>query len=204
MSVFSSTAESQMKNDFDENIDFIPSDPTVTFYILPNGIGKDRRRIFTNAFERFHLQLSESPENARFIIVDEQFDVPKVFSILKIDPTEDNDKPAPIIIQTRWLSDSLKEKRLLPLTKDYIIRPPLIRKAAMPSFSQQPATEEKNITPNKPKRRLSDDEPRGGCATQVKQRRYSSDEDDHDIIEDYNDTVKNPYKNGELPVRCFT
>jgi hypothetical protein len=206
MSAFSTTGESETKNDFDENIasiDFIPSDPSVTFYILPNGIGKDRRRIFTNAFQRFHLQLSESPENARFIIADEQFDVPKIFSILKIDPAENNDKPAPIVIQTRWLSDSLKEKRLVPLTKDYIIRPPLIRKPAMPSFSQQPATEEKHITHNKPKRRLSDDEPRGGSATQVKQRRYSSDDDDdHDIMEDYNDTVKNPYKNGELPVRC--
>jgi hypothetical protein len=205
MSVLPTTSESETKNDFDENIasvDFIPSDPTVTFYFLPNGIGKERRRIFTNAFERFHLQLTESPENARFILVDEQFDVPKVFSILKIDPSENNDKPVPIVIQTRWLSDSLKEKRLIPLTKDYIIRPPLIRKSAMPSFSQQPATDETTITPSKPKRRLSVDEPRGGSATQVKQRRYSSDDDDdHDITDDYNDVVKNPYQNGELPVR---
>ncbi|CAF1463730.1 unnamed protein product [Adineta steineri] len=190
-------------NDFDENIasiDFIPSDPNATFYFLPNGIGKDRRIIFTNAFVRFHLQLLTSPENARFIIVDEQFDVSKVYSLLKLDPTDYIEKPPPIIIQTKWLSDSLKEKHLVPLSKDYIIRPLLIRKKAMPSFSQQPAVEEKNFIRNKPKRRLSDDAPQGGCATQVKQRRYSSDEDqDHDIMDDYNDTVKNPYKNGELP-----
>lgn len=186
MSLLPTTIDSSANNDFDENIasiDFIPSDPNATFYFLPNGIGKERRTIFTNAFPRFHLKVLTSPENARFIIVDEQFDVPKVLSILKLDPSENNDKPAPIIIQTRWLSDSLKEKHLIPLTKDYIIRPPLIRKKTMPSFSQQPTTEEKPIIRNKPKRTLSDDEPQGGCATQVKQRRYSSDEDDHDIME---------------------
>ena len=186
MSLLATTAEASTKSDFDENIaslDFIPSDPTATFYFLPNGIGKERRTIFTNAFQRFHLQLSASAENARFIVVDEQFDVPKVFSILKLDPTENHDKPAPIIIQTQWLSDSLKEKHLVPLTKAYIIRPPLIRKTTMPSFSQQPTTEEKHVPRDKPKRRLSDDEPRGGSATQVKQRRYSSDDDDHDITE---------------------
>ncbi len=186
MSLLPTIIESPTKNDFDENIasiDLIPSDPNATFYFLPNGIGKDRRTILTNAFQRFHLQLLTSPENARFIIVDEQFDVPKVFSILKFDSSETNEKPAPIVIQTKWLSDSLKEKHLLPLTKDYIIRPPLIRKKTMPSFSQQPTTEEKNIIRNKPKRTLSDDEPRGGSATQVKQRRYSSDDDDYDITE---------------------
>jgi hypothetical protein len=186
MSLLPTIIESSTKNDFDENIasvDFIPSDPNATFYFLPNGIGKDRRTIFTNAFERFHLQLVTSPENARFIFVDEQFDVPKVLSILKLDPSESKDKPAPIIIQTKWLSDSLKEKHLIPLTKDYIIRPPLIRKTTMPSFSQEPSTEEKNIIRDKPKRRLSDDEPRGGSATQVKQRRYSSEDDDYDITE---------------------
>jgi hypothetical protein len=187
MSLLPTVIESPTKNDFDENIasiDLIPSDPNATFYFLPNGVGKDRRTIFTNAFQHFHLQLSTSPENARFIIADEQFDVPKVLSLLKLDLSENNEKPAPIVIQTKWLSDSLKEKHLVPLTKDYIIRPPLIRKKAMPSFSQQPTTEEKNIIRNKPKRTLSDDEPRGGCATQVKQRRYSSDDDDdHDIME---------------------
>ena len=187
MSTLPTIIESPTKNDFDENTastDFIPSDPNSTFYFLPNGIGKERRTIFTNAFRRFHLQLLPSPENARFIIVDEQFDVPKVLAILKIDPSEHIDRPPPIIIQTRWLSDSLKEKQLVPLTKDYIIRPPLIRKKAMPSFSQQPTTEEKIFTREKPKRKLSEDEPRGGSATQVKQRRYSSDEDaDHDITE---------------------
>ena len=41
-----------------------------------------------------------------------------------------------------------------------------------------------NIIRDKPKRKLSEDEPRGGSATQIKQRRYSSDEDsDHDITE---------------------
>jgi hypothetical protein len=187
MSLLSTIIESPTKNDFDENIasfDSISLDPNATFYFLPNGIGKDRRTIFTNAFQRFHLQLLTSPENVRFIIVDEQFDVPKVLSILKLDPSENNEKPAPIIIQTKWLSDSLKERRLVPLTKDYIIRPPLIRKKAMPSFSQQPAVEEKTFCRSKPKRTLSDDEPQGGCATQVKQRRYSSDDDDnHDIME---------------------
>jgi hypothetical protein len=187
MSLLPTIIESPIKNDFDENIasiDFIPSDPNSTFYFLPNGIGKERRTIFTNAFQRFHLQLLPSPENARFIIVDEQFDVPKTLSILKLDPSEHHDKPPPIIIQTKWLSDSLKEKHLLPLTRDYIIRPPLIRKKTMPSFSQQPTTEEKIVIRNKPKRTLSDDEPQGGSATQVKQRRYSSDDDhDHDITE---------------------
>ncbi|CAF1093694.1 unnamed protein product [Rotaria sp. Silwood1] len=195
---------SSTKNDFDENIasiDFIPSDPNATFYFLPNGIGKDRRTIFTNAIQQFHLQLLTSPKNARFIIVDEQFDAPKVYSVLKLDASENDEKPKPIIIQTKWLSDSLKEKHLVPLTKDYIIRAPLIRKKAMPSFSQEPVIEEKTRFQNKPKRRLSDDQPQGGSATQVKQRRYSSDDDDddYDIMEDYNDTVKNPYKHGELP-----
>ncbi|CAF5142730.1 unnamed protein product [Rotaria sp. Silwood1] len=195
---------SSTKNDFDENIasiDLIPSDPNATFYFLPNGIGKDRRTIFTNAIQQFHLQLLTSPKNARFIIVDEQFDAPKVYSVLKLDASENDEKPKPIIIQTKWLSDSLKEKHLVPLTKDYIIRAPLIRKKAMPSFSQEPVIEEKTRFQNKPKRRLSDDQPQGGSATQVKQRRYSSDDDDddYDIMEDYNDTVKNPYKHGELP-----
>lgn len=181
------TEPSTTENDFDENIasiDLIPSDPNATFYFLPNGIGKERRTIFTNAFQRFRLQLSTSPENARYIIADEQFDVPKVLSILKLDPSETNEKPAPIVIKTNWLSDSLKEKHLIPLTKDYIIRPPLIRKKTMPSFSQQPTTtEEKPLIRNKPKRKLSDDEPRGGSATQIKQRRYSSEDDDYDIME---------------------
>ena len=184
MSLSSTNAEPSTKNDVDENIaslDIVPTDSSATFYFLPNGIGKDRRTIFTNAFERLHLQILSTAENARFIIVDEQFDVPKVFSILKIDPTENPDTPTPIVIKTKWLSDSLKEKHLLPLTKEYIIRPPLIRKKAVPSFSQQPATEEKKMIP---KRRLSDDEPRGGAATQVKQRRYSSDDDnDHEFDE---------------------
>src|SRR5689334_18026986 len=106
MSVLPTIIESPTKNDFDENIasiNFIPSDPNSTFYLLPNGIGKDRRTIFTNACQRFHLQLLTSPENARFIIVDEQFDVPKVLSILKLDPSENDEKPPPIIIQTKWL-----------------------------------------------------------------------------------------------------
>lgn len=196
-------AEPSTQNDFNENaasIDLIPSDPNSTFYFLQNGIGKDRRNIFTKAFERFHLQLINSPEDARFIVADEQFDVPKVFSILKIDSSESKEKSTPIIIRTRWLSDSLKEKHLIPLTKDYIVRPPLIRKQTVPSFSQQSAVEEKPVSQKRQKRTLSDDEPRGGSATQVKQRRYSSDEDDeHNFEEDYNDTVKNPYKNGELP-----
>ena len=187
MSLPLTTIEVLTKTDFDENIaslDFVTSDPAATFYFLPNGIGKERRTIFTNAFQRFHLQLSSSPENARFIVVDEQFDVPKVFALLKLDPAENHDKPAPIIIQTKWLSDSLKEKHLVPLTKDYIIRPALIRKATIPSFSQQSTTEEKHTPRDRPKRRLSDDEPRGGSATQVKQRRYSSDDDDdHDMME---------------------
>ncbi|CAF4099457.1 unnamed protein product [Rotaria sp. Silwood2] len=194
-------SSSSTKNDFDENIasiDLIPSDPNATFYFLPNGIGRNRRTIFTNGIQQFHLQLLTSPENVRFIIVDEQFDAPKVYSILKLDPSENDERPKPIIIQTKWLSDSLKERHLLPLTKDYIIRAPLIRKKAMPSFSQEPIIEEKKRFQNKSKRRLSDDQPQGGSATQVKQRRYSSDEDD-DIMEDYNDTVKNPYKHGELP-----
>lgn len=186
MSLLPPIIESPTKNDFDENVastDFIPYDPNATFYFLPNGIGKDRRTIFTNAFQHFHLQLLTSPENARFIVVDEQFDVPKVLAMLKLDPSENEGKPSPIILQTKWLSDSLKEKHLVPLTKDYIIRPPLIRKKTMPSFSQQPATEEKNVVRTKPKRTLSDDEPQGGSATQVKQRRYSSDDDEDNIME---------------------
>jgi hypothetical protein len=183
----STIIESPTKNDFDENaasVTSISTDPNATFYFLPNGIGKDRRTIFTNAFQRFHLHLLTTHENARYIIVDEQFDVPKVLSILKLDPSENDEKPAPIIIRTQWLSDSIKEKQLLPLTKDHIIRPPLIRKKTMPSFSQQPATEEKPFYRNKPKRTLSDDEPQGGSATQVKQRRYSSDnDDDRDLTE---------------------
>jgi len=187
MSLSSTNAEPSTSNTFDENIvsiDIIPTDSNATFYFLPNGIGKDRRTIFTNAFQRLNLQLLSSPENARFIVVDEQFDVPKVFSILKIDSTESFDTPAPIVVKTKWLSDSLKEKHLIPLTKEYIIRPPLIRKKAAPSFSQQPATEEKRVIPERPKRRLSDDEPRGGAATQVKQRRYSSDDDDDHEFDD--------------------
>ena len=187
MSLLSITTDPSTTTDFDENIasiDIVPSDPNVNFYFLPNGIGKDRRTIFTNAFQRLDLQLALSPENARYIVVDEQFDVPKVFSILKINPTETLDVPAPIVIRTKWLSDSLKEKHLLPLTKEYIIRPPLIRKKAAPSFSQQPAAEEKKTTiPERPKRRLSADEPQGGSATQVKQRRYSSDDEEYNIDE---------------------
>lgn len=182
MSLHSITTDPSTTTDFDENLSsiaIVPSDPNANFYFLPNGIGKDRRTIFTNAFERLHLQLVSSPENARYIIVDDQFDVPKVFSILKINPTETPDVPAPIVIRTKWLSDSLKDKRLIPLTKEYIIRPPLIRKKAAPSFTQQPATEEKV----RPKRRLSTDEPQGGSATQVKQRRYSSDDEDYNIDE---------------------
>ncbi|CAF3806565.1 unnamed protein product [Rotaria magnacalcarata] len=192
-------------NIFNENnasVHLIPSDPNATFYILPNGIGKDRRTIFSNAIQHFHLQLAASPENARFILADEQFDLPKVFSILKLDLSESQEKSLPIVIQIKWLSDSLKEKHLVPLTRDYIFRTPLIRKKAMPSFSQEPVIEENKTIRNKPKRRLSDDQPQGGCATQVKQRRYSSDDDNNDVMEDYNDTVKNPFKNGELPV-CF-
>lgn len=177
MSLHSITTDPSTTTDFDENLSSI--DPNANFYFLPNGIGKDRRTIFTNAFERLHLQLVSSPENARYIIVDDQFDVPKVFSILKINPTDIPDVPAPIVIRTKWLSDSLKDKRLIPLTKEYIIRPPLIRKKAAPSFTQQPATEEKV----RPKRRLSTDEPQGGSATQVKQRRYSSDDEDYNIDE---------------------
>ena len=161
--------------DFNENassIDLIQSDPNATFYFLQNGIGKERRNIFTKAFERFHLRLIDSPHNARFIIADEQFDVPKVFSILKIDP------PEAIVVRTQWLSDSLKAKQLVPLTKDYIVRPPLIRKQTVPSFSQE------SVPQQRQKRTLSDDQPQGGSATQVKQRRYSSDEDDdHDFDE---------------------
>ncbi|CAF1194952.1 unnamed protein product [Rotaria magnacalcarata] len=189
-------------NIFNENnasVHLIPSDPNATFYILPNGIGKDRRTIFSNAIQHFHLQLAASPENARFILADEQFDLPKVFSILKLDLSESQEKSLPIVIQIKWLSDSLKEKHLVPLTRDYIFRTPLIRKKAMPSFSQEPVIEENKTIRNKPKRRLSDDQPQGGCATQVKQRRYSSDDDNNDVMEDYNDTVKNPFKNGELP-----
>ncbi|CAF4189109.1 unnamed protein product, partial [Rotaria sp. Silwood2] len=89
-------SSSSTKNDFDENIasiDLIPSDPNATFYFLPNGIGRDRRTIFTNAIQQFHLQLLTSPENVRFIIVDEQFDAPKVYSILKLDPSENDERP---------------------------------------------------------------------------------------------------------------
>lgn len=186
MSLLSITTDPSTTTDFDENIasnDIVPSDPNANFYFLPNGIGKDRRTIFANAFQRLHLQLATSPENARYIVVDEQFDVPKVFSILKINPADNPDVPAPIVIRTKWLSDSLKEKHLIPLTKEYIIRPPLIRKKAAPSFSQQPATEEKKTIPERPKRRLSADEPQGGSATQVKQRRYSSDDEEYNIDE---------------------
>ena len=187
MSNVLTTAELPTKNDLDENVtafDIIPSDPNAKFYFLPNGIGKERCTIFTNAIQRFHLQLLTTPENARFIIVDEQFDVPKVFSILKIDPSENKEKSSPIVIQTKWLSDSLKEKHLVRLTKDYIVRPPLIRQKAKPTFTQEPVTEEKKIIRSQVKRTLSSDEPQGGCATKIKQRRYSSDdEDDYDIME---------------------
>lgn len=195
MSNFATNIETLTKNDFDENItesDLISSDPSATFYFLWNGIGKSRRSIFTNAFENFHLKLVTSPEDARFIVVDEQFDATKVFSILNLSSSNQNEKRKPIIIQTKWLSDSLKEKALVPLTKDYIIREPLIRKQATPSFSQEPAVEENKSNRSKPKRRLSDDGPQGGCATQVKQRRYSSDDDEFDIMEVsliYNETV---------------
>ncbi|CAF1112009.1 unnamed protein product [Adineta ricciae] len=199
MSSATSNLESRTENAFDENlssIEFIPSDPQTTFYLLPNGIGKDRRTIFTNALQRFQLQSLATSENARFIIADDQFDVPKIFQMLKI---ESHEEAPPTVIRTKWLSDSLKEKRLIPLTKDYIIRPPLIRKHTVPSFTQESTTEEKKFVRDKPKRKLSEDEPQGGCATQIKQRRFSSDDDDYDVNDDYNDTVKNPYKNGELP-----
>lgn len=173
--------ESRAENIFDENvssIEFNPSDSHATFYLLPNGIGKDRRTIFTNALQRFQLQSLATPENARFIITDDQFDVPKIFQMLKIESHED---APPTVIRTKWLSDSLKEKRLIPLTKDYIIRPPFIRKQTVPSFTQESTTEEKKFVRDKPKRKLSEDEPQGGCATQIKQRRFSSDDDDYDV-----------------------
>jgi len=180
----------------DENIvsiESIPFDPHAKFYFLSNGIGKERRTIFTNAFARFRLELINEAENARFIVADDQFDVPKVFSILKLTPTEDREEQnGPVVIRTKWLSDSLKSKSLVPLTNEYIIRPPLIRKtipSATPSFSQSSVRQ-------RTKRTLSQDEPQGGSATQVKHRRYSSDDDPS---EDYSDTVNNPFKNGELP-----
>lgn len=200
----------------DENLlssDLLPSDPHATFYILPNGMGKERRTIFSNACSRFHLQLSSDPHDVRCLLVDEQFDAAKVFAILKLDPASE-DVVLPILIRSKWLSDSLKEKCLVPLTNEYILRPALVRKATAPSFSQPAVPNEKK----KFKRTLSDDEPIGGSATQVKQRRYSSDDEQTDVsltgierrrenhsessFQDYDDTVKNPYKNGELPVRC--
>ena len=176
MEVLSSTAP------VDENrltSDLLPSDPHATFYILPNGMGKDRRTIFSNACSRFHLQLSSDPHDVRFVLVDEQFDAARVFSILKLDPASD-DVVLPILIRSKWLSDSLKEKSLVPLTNEYILRPALARKATAPSFSQPAVPNEKK----KLKRTLSDDEPIGGSATQVKQRRYSSDdEQDPDLTD---------------------
>jgi hypothetical protein len=52
---------SPTKNNFDDNVtsnDFIPSDPNATFYFLLNDIGKDRRTIFSNAFQRFIFNCS--------------------------------------------------------------------------------------------------------------------------------------------------
>ena len=170
-------ADPRVSTSADENVvstDVFPLDPHATFYFLPNGIGKERRTIFTNAFARFRLQLIDEADNARFIVADDQFDVPKVFSILKLTPAEDRpEHNAPVVLRSKWLSDSLKEKSLVPLTKEYIVRPPLIRKTteAAPSFSQPPAR-------HRTKRTLSQDEPLGGSATQVKHRRFSSDDDD--------------------------
>ena len=152
----------------------LPLDPHATFYILPNGMGKDRRTIFSNACSRFRLQLVLDPHDVRFVLVAEQFDASKVFAILKVDPSSD-DVLLPILVRSQWLSDSLKAKSLLPLTSEYVLRPALVRKATAPSFSQP--TVVGNETKKKPKRTLSDDEPVGGAATQVKQRRYSSDDE---------------------------
>ena len=174
------TKSIEIKSDADENlqsITILPLDPFATFYFLTNGIGKDRQTIFKNAFPRFRLQLISNVDDARFIVADDQFDSLKIFSILKMNMSESHEKALPTLIRTKWLSDSLKQKSLVPLTNEYLIRLPMIRKStATPSFSQQATTELLSKNETKLKRRLSDDAPKGGSATQVKQRRYSSDE----------------------------
>ena len=181
-----STNPVQTVRDFDENlasIELLPDNPEATFYFLPNGIGKDRRAILTDACEHFRLVLVTDPHQARYILADEQFDARKVISMVKLDSTDDEGEHAlPTIVRIRWLSDSLKAKHLVPLTKDYTLRSTAIRKETTPSFSRQSTVGAKNdLLRKEPKRRLSDDEPRGGSATQIKQRRYSSDDDDHDL-----------------------
>ena len=179
-----STNPVKTDGDFDENlasIDLLPSDPQATFYFLPNGIGKDRRAILTDACQHFHLALVPDPHTARYILADEQFDAGKVISILKLDSSEDDEHALPTIIRTRWLSDSLKAKHLVPLTKEYTLRSTVVRKQTAPSFSRQSTAGVKNELFRKElKRRLSDDEPRGGSATHIKQRRYSSDDEGDD------------------------
>ncbi|CAF0964735.1 unnamed protein product [Didymodactylos carnosus] len=88
-------------------------------YLLPNKIGKGRLDVFKSAFKQFQLTLCESTNYSQepYVVVDDEFDVKSVLKILNI---RDISK-GPVIIRTKWLTDSLKEKKLLSY-QDYTLK----------------------------------------------------------------------------------
>ncbi|CAF0803213.1 unnamed protein product [Didymodactylos carnosus] len=197
-------------------------------YLLPNSLGKGRLSIFKDAFSKFRLNSAEDfdCQKVKFVIVEESLDLPTVLKILKLDVRNDTDNSnsennRPVLISTKWLTDSIKSKYLLPTadyTLKYTVKKPQTTsttttaaeiEAKSQSLAQSDTTQSKipDVT-NKPsetsshlaapksiKRTLSSDEPLGSAA-QIKRRAYSSESDgsDDEIM-----LVKNPVKKGALP-----
>jgi hypothetical protein len=89
--------------------------PTIVSFLR---VGKRRLEIFNKACVKFGLAVVDHTNQNCFILIDDELDFVSANKALK---SSSSSSPSPILIRTQWLSDSIKQNKLLS-HQPYILR----------------------------------------------------------------------------------
>ena len=138
------------------------SPPTTVSFLR---VGKRRLEIFNKACTKFGLTIVDYTTQNPFILIDDELDFVSAIKVLK---SSSSVSSSPIFIRTQWLSDSIKQNKLLSHQPYIIHATPSIPAASLTEISNPSNTNEiptERIIPSKRERSISssasdtDDEP---------------------------------------------
>jgi hypothetical protein len=109
------------------------SPPTIVSFLR---VGKRRLEIFNKACIKFGLTVVDYTTQNSFILIDDELDFVSAIKVLKSSSLLSSTSSSPIFIRTQWLSDSIKQNKLLS-HQSYIIH-------AAPSIPEASLTETSN------------------------------------------------------------